>query len=47
MSGIAGGWAEGASKPIKEWADFIDMFGVVLTSTKHAMVVFLTHLLFV
>ena len=47
MSGIAGGRAEGASKPIKEWADFIDMFGVDMSSTNHAVTMVLTHLLFV
>ena len=47
MGGIAGGGAEGTFKSIKEWADFIEMFGVNMSSTNHAMVVFLTHLLFV
>ena len=47
MVGIGGGRAEGAFKPIKKWADFVDMFGVDISSAKQAVVVVNTHLLFV
>ena len=47
MSGIAGGRAEGTFILIKKWADFVDMLGVDISSAQQAVVVVLTHLLFV